>query len=124
MRELDIGAVLAADQPRDIETITGEILEAKRVGGEAILTIGRCLSEAKAVLPHGEWLLGSMKRLSFPSGRRETLCGWLGNGQIGKRLPIWERQRPCRCWLYRRMSGTSSWLKTISLAARRKTCLT
>lgn len=55
MRELNIGAVLAAEQPRDIETITGEILEAKRVGGEAILTIGRCLIEAKSTLPHGEW---------------------------------------------------------------------
>ena len=41
---------------RTIETITGEILEAKRAGGEAILTIGRCLIEAKEQLPHGEWL--------------------------------------------------------------------
>jgi len=29
------------DTVRDIETITGEILEAKRVGGEAIITIGQ-----------------------------------------------------------------------------------
>ncbi|MDE6590275.1 MAG: DUF3102 domain-containing protein [Oscillospiraceae bacterium] len=43
-------------QARDIEVITGEILDAKRVGGEAILTIGKGLIEAKAVLPHGEWL--------------------------------------------------------------------
>lgn len=56
MSSLDIGAVLAVEQPRDIETITGELLEAKRVGGEAILTIGRCLIEAKKILPHGEWL--------------------------------------------------------------------
>lgn len=41
---------------RTIETITGEILDAKRAGGEAILTIGRCLIEAKDMLPHGEWL--------------------------------------------------------------------
>lgn len=46
----------ALDTPRDIETITGEILKAKRVGGEAILTIGQRLIEAKALLPHGEWL--------------------------------------------------------------------
>ena len=39
-----------------METITEEIREAKRAGGEAILTIGRCLMEAKAMLPHGEWL--------------------------------------------------------------------
>ena len=32
------------------------ILKAKRVGGEAILTIGQRLIEAKALLPHGEWL--------------------------------------------------------------------
>ena len=44
------------EKPRDIETITQEILEAKRRGGEAILTIGRCLTEAKQSLPHGEWL--------------------------------------------------------------------
>lgn len=41
---------------RDIDTITGEILEAKRVGGEAIITIGQRLIEAKALLSHGEWL--------------------------------------------------------------------
>ena len=41
---------------RDIEDITAEILEAKRAGGEAILTIGRGLIEAKALLAHGEWL--------------------------------------------------------------------
>lgn len=43
-------------QARDIETITAEILDAKRVGGEAILTIGKGLIEAKAMLPHGDWL--------------------------------------------------------------------
>lgn len=45
-----------APEERTIEAITGEILEAKRAGGEAILTIGRCLIEAKEKLPHGEWL--------------------------------------------------------------------
>ena len=43
-------------EDRTIETITGEILDAKRAGGEAILTIGRCLIEAKDMLRHGEWL--------------------------------------------------------------------
>lgn len=43
-------------RPRDIEVITGEILEAQRTGGEAILTIGKGLIEAKALLSHGEWL--------------------------------------------------------------------
>ena len=41
---------------RDIESITAEILAAKRAGGEAILTIGRGLIEAKGLLSHGEWL--------------------------------------------------------------------
>ena len=50
---------------RDIETITGEILEAKRAGGEAILTIGRCLIEAKEQLPHGEWLPWPKERVEF-----------------------------------------------------------
>lgn len=53
------------DRPRDIETITGEILEAKRAGGEAILTIGRGLMEAKAMLPHGEWLPWLEERVEF-----------------------------------------------------------
>ena len=41
---------------RTIEVITDEILDAQCRGGEAILTIGRCLIEAKEMLPHGEWL--------------------------------------------------------------------
>lgn len=41
---------------RDIDTITGEIQEAQRIGGEAIITIGQRLIEAKAMLKHGEWL--------------------------------------------------------------------
>ena len=57
----DLGRIVAQamTQPaegRTIETITGEILDAKRAGGEAILTIGRCLIEAKDMLSHGEWL--------------------------------------------------------------------
>ncbi len=51
---LDLGALVAQSAPRDIETITTEILEAKRVGGEAIITIGQRLIEAKAMLDHGE----------------------------------------------------------------------
>ena len=52
-------------EERTIETITGEILEAKRAGGEAILTIGRCLIEAKEQLPHGEWLPWLNERVEF-----------------------------------------------------------
>ena len=50
---------------RDIEDITAEILEAKRAGGEAILTIGRGLIEAKGLLAHGEWLPWLTERVEF-----------------------------------------------------------
>ena len=52
----DLTSALTPKEGRDIEAITNDILEAKRRGGEAILTIGRCLTEAKKSLPHGEWL--------------------------------------------------------------------
>lgn len=61
MGKPDLGRLIAQTmappaEGRTIETITGEILEAKRAGGEAILTIGKCLIEAKDMLSHGEWL--------------------------------------------------------------------
>ena len=62
---VDLMRVLTPAGGRDIETITGEILEAKRAGGEAILTIGRCLIEAKEQLPHGEWLPWLNERVEF-----------------------------------------------------------
>lgn len=60
MGKLDLGRLIAQTmappaEDRTIEVITGEILDAKRAGGEAILTIGRCLIEAKDMLSHGEW---------------------------------------------------------------------
>lgn len=61
MRKPDLGRLIAQTmaQPaeeRTIEVVTGDILEAQRKGGEAVLTIGRCLIEAKDMLRHGEWL--------------------------------------------------------------------
>lgn len=57
----DLGTLIARTmaptaEDRTIEVITGEILEAQRKGGEAVLTIGKCLIKAKEMLPHGEWL--------------------------------------------------------------------
>lgn len=46
---------LPQDGPRTIKTITGEIVQLQRVGGEAVLGIGQRLIEAKAMLSHGEW---------------------------------------------------------------------
>lgn len=62
---LDLSGVLAPKEGRDIEVITREILDAKRRGGEAILTIGRCLTEAKQAIPHGEWLPWLNERVEF-----------------------------------------------------------
>ena len=62
---LDLSGVLAPKEGRDIEVITREILDAKRRGGEAILTIGRCLTEAKQALPHGEWLPWLTEQVEF-----------------------------------------------------------
>ena len=50
---------------QNIETITSEILEAKRLGGQAILTIGKRLMEAKAMLPHGDWLPWLNEKVEF-----------------------------------------------------------
>lgn len=62
---LDLSGVLAPKEGRDIEVITQEILDAKRRGGEAILAIGRCLTEAKQTIPHGEWLPWLNERVEF-----------------------------------------------------------
>ena len=62
---LDLSGVLAPKEERGIEAITQEILDAKRRGGEAILTIGRCLTEAKQAIPHGEWLPWLNERVEF-----------------------------------------------------------
>ena len=70
MAKPDLGALIAQtmappSEERDIETITGEILDAQRKGGEAVLTIGRCLIEAKKLLPHGAWLPWLNEKVSY-----------------------------------------------------------
>ena len=70
MSKPDLGRIITQTmakpvEGRTIETITDEILDAKRTGGEAILTIGRCLIEAKDMLPHGEWLPWLNERVEF-----------------------------------------------------------
>lgn len=70
---VDLTRVLTPAEGRDIETITGEILDAQRRGGEAILTIGRCLIEAKEKLPHGEWLPWLNERVSYSERTAQNL---------------------------------------------------
>ena len=70
MGKPDLGRLIAQTmtppaEDRTIEVITGEILDAKRAGGEAILTIGRCLIEAKDMLSHGEWLPWLTEQVEF-----------------------------------------------------------
>lgn len=70
MGKPDLGTLIARTmappaEDRTIEVITGEILDAKRAGGEAILTIGRCLIEAKDMLSHGEWLPWLTEQVEF-----------------------------------------------------------
>lgn len=50
---------------RNIEAITSEILRLKQDAGNAILGIGQRLIEAKAMLPHGEWLPWLTERVEF-----------------------------------------------------------
>lgn len=61
------------DGPRDIEAITGEILALKEKAGTAILDIGRRLIEAKAMLPHGEWLPWLTERVEFSERSAQNL---------------------------------------------------
>ena len=70
MGKFNFGEMLAKNptplrQERDIEVITHELLDLKRTAGESILKIGQCLIEAKAMLPHGEWLPWLTERAEF-----------------------------------------------------------
>ena len=56
---------LAPAENRDIETITAEIIQLKQDAGNAILGIGQRLIEAKAMLPHGEWLPWLTERVEY-----------------------------------------------------------
>ncbi len=58
---------------RDIETITAEILTLKQSAGDAILKIGQRLMEAKAMLPHGEWLPWLNERVEFSERSAQNL---------------------------------------------------
>ncbi len=50
---------------RDIETITGEIIQLKQDAGNAILGIGQRLNEAKTLLSDGEWLTWLAEKVEF-----------------------------------------------------------
>ena len=70
MSKPDLGRLIAQTmappaEGRDLETVTAEILDAKRRGGQAILDVGRGLIEAKGMLSHGEWLPWLEERVEF-----------------------------------------------------------
>ena len=79
MAKFEIGAFAksvmetASDGSKDIETITGEILGLKEKAGTAILDIGRRLIDAKALLPHGEWLPWLTERVEFSERSAQNL---------------------------------------------------
>ena len=54
-----------AENVRDIETITSEIIQLKQDAGNAILGIGQRLNEAKALLSDGEWLSWLSEQVDF-----------------------------------------------------------
>lgn len=65
---VDLGVMLAKPMPteeRDIEVITKEIIASKAQAGKAIIQIGCCLEEAKALLSHGEWLPWLQERVEL-----------------------------------------------------------
>ena len=55
----------APSAERSIEALTAEILQMKQDAGNAILGIGQRLNEAKAMLPHGEWLPWLEEQVEF-----------------------------------------------------------
>ena len=58
-------AAQAPASERNIEAITSELLQLKNDAGNAILGIGQRLLEAKAMLPHGEWLPWLTEQVEF-----------------------------------------------------------
>lgn len=56
------GESAPVETERGIETITEEN---KNVGGQAVIEIGRRLTEAKAQLKHGEWLPWLREKVEF-----------------------------------------------------------
>lgn len=73
-REVNIAAILdgqlakVSDSDtgfRNIDAITSEIIQLKQGAGSAIIGIGQRLIEAKAMLPHGDWLPWLTERVEF-----------------------------------------------------------
>lgn len=59
------GESAPVETERGIEAITEEIIFYKNVGGQAVIEIGRRLTEAKAQLKHGEWLPWLREKVEF-----------------------------------------------------------
>lgn len=59
------GQAAPSETVRDIEAVTCEILQLKQDLAHNIIDIGKRLIEAKAMLPHGEWLPWLSERVCF-----------------------------------------------------------
>lgn len=59
------GESAPVETERGIEAITEEIIFYKNVGGQAVIEIGRRLTEAKSQLKHGEWLPWLREKVEF-----------------------------------------------------------
>ena len=66
-------AAQAPASERNIEAITSEILQLKNDAGNAILGIGQRLLEAKAILPHGEWLPWLTEQVEFSERQAQRI---------------------------------------------------
>lgn len=98
------GESAPVETERGIEAITEEIIFYKNVGGQAVIEIGRRLTEAKAQLKHGEWLPWLREKVEFRRPLHRTSCALRGSTEIPIWLGIWEPRKPWYYWLCRHLS--------------------
>ena len=62
-----------APEPRSIQEITADAVRYQMAGADAVIGLGNCLIEAKAQLPHGEWLSWLSENLNLSDRVAEHL---------------------------------------------------
>lgn len=98
------GESAPVETERGIETITEEIIFYKNVGGQAVIEIGRRLTEAKAQLKHGEWLPWLREKVEFSETSAQNFMRIAREYGIPIWLGIWEPRKPWYYWLCRHLS--------------------